>query len=213
MLLGGSIMWVILALFILAAAIVIERIIFFTASSADLKSLKKALAGISDGECDAFVLAKPVKVKGSVRRLLSAARECWDLSDEKLNLRLEGEVRGEIYKWERNLPLLEIITRAAPLFGLLGTVLGMVEMFGSMSVGGTIDARIVTWGIWKALFTTVAGLSVAILTLVAHGFLSDAVSREEETLEQGVNFIMSRRMDLPHAHVGLKGKAFDGAFP
>jgi len=185
--LGGSIMWIILALSILAAAIVIERIIFFSVSSTDLKSLENALAGISERD------RPPAPLKGSARRLFSAARECWSSNDEKLSLRLEGEVRGELYKWERNLSLLEIITRVAPLLGLLGTVVAMVEMFGSMGAGGAIDARAVTGGIWKALLTTVAGLSVAIPTLVAHGFLSNAVGRQEETLEQVVTLIMSRR--------------------
>ena len=192
--LGGSIMWIILALSILAAAIVIERIIFFAGSSTDLKSLKKAFTGTTDGE-DELGLTAPVK--GSAGRLLSITRECRDFSDEKMSLRLEGEVRGELYKWERNLPLLEIITRVAPLLGLLGTVVAMVEMFGAMGIGGAIDAQAVTGGIWKALLTTVAGLSVAIPTLVAHGFLSAAVNREEENLEQAVNFIMSRRIDSP----------------
>jgi len=194
--LGGSIMWIILALSVLAAAIVIERLIFFAFSSADLKSLKKALAGVSDGKYEPD-LTTPVKVKGSVRRLLSAVCECWNFSDEKLSLRLEGEVRGELYKWERNLPFLEIITRVSPLLGLLGTVIAMVEMFGSMEVGGAINAQAVTGGIWKALLTTVAGLSVAIPTLIAHGFLTARVGKEEETLEHAVIFIMSRRVDFP----------------
>jgi len=183
--LGGSIMWIILALSILAITIVIERIIFFAFSSADLKSLKEAFAGISGGE--------PPVVKGSVQRLLSVARECWDSSDEKLSLRLEGEVRGELYRWERNLPLLEIITRVSPLLGLLGTVVAMVDMFGAMSIGGAINAEEVTGGIWKALLTTIAGLSVAIPALIAHGILISAVSREEATLEQAVTFILSKR--------------------
>ena len=212
--LGGSIMWIILALSILAAAIVIERIIFFAASSTDLKSLDNALAGISevsDGERGDSCFTTPVK--GSTQRLFSAARECWSSGDEKLSLRLEGEVRGELYKWERNLSLLEIITRVAPLLGLLGTVVAMVEMFGSMDTGGAIDARAVTGGIWKALLTTVAGLSVAIPTLVAHGFLSNAVSREEETLEQGVNLIMSRWLDFSRFSQTLKEKTFNDTRP
>jgi biopolymer transport protein ExbB len=62
-----------------------------------------------------------------------------------------------------------------------------------------------TGGIWKALLTTVAGLSVAIPTLMAHGFLSAAVSREEETLERGVDFIMSNRANFSRAR--REGKA------
>ena len=199
--LGGSIMWIILALSILAAAIVIERIIFFVFSSSNLKSFKKTLAGVFEGKSDRPVSAP----KGSTRRLFFAACESWNVADEELSLRLEGEIRRELYKWERNLPFLEIITRVAPLLGLLGTVVAMVEMFGSMEIGGAIDSQTITGGIWKALLTTVAGLSVAIPTLIAHGFLIEAVSREEETLERGVDFIMSNRSNFSRAR--REGKA------
>jgi outer membrane transport energization protein ExbB (TC 2.C.1.1.1) len=47
---------------------------------------------------------------------------------------------------------LEIVGKTAPLLGLLGTVLGMVEMFQSLHLGGQINAATVTGGIWKALF-------------------------------------------------------------
>ena len=187
--LGGSIMWIILALSVLAVAIFIERLIFFVVSSADLKSLKKALAGISDDERYGPGAAK---VKGSVRRLFFAACECWELDDEKLEAKLKREARMELYRWERRLPLLEVIVRSAPLLGLLGTVLGMVEMFASMSVGGGVNARAVTDGIWKALLTTVAGLSVAIPALAAHSFLVGMIDKEEEKLERGTGFIMDK---------------------
>jgi len=202
--LGGSIMWIILAISVLAAAIVIERIIFFAFSATDLENLKSAFAGVSDSEHNSESAA-PV-VKGSVRRLLSATRECWDSSDEKLSLRLEGEVRGELYKWERHLPLLEIITRVSPLLGLLGTVVAMVDMFGAMSIGGAIDTEAVTGGIWKALLTTIAGLSVAIPALVAHGILTSAVSREEAVLDQAVTFILSKRGNFPPPHPHESGE-------
>ena len=200
--LGGSIMWIILALSFLAVAIIFERIIFFAFSSTDLKSLKKAFTGVCDGDSGKPVTAP---VKGSARRLFFAACEYWDSNDEDLSLRLEGEMRRELYKWEQNLPFLEIITRVTPLLGLLGTVVAMVEMFGSMEAGGAIDSRAMTGGIWKALLTTVAGLSVAIPTLIAHGFLSSAVSKEEETLERGVDLIMSSRTNFSRAR--REGKA------
>jgi biopolymer transport protein ExbB len=106
---------------------------------------------------------------------------------------LERRVDTEIYRWEKNLPLLEMAAKISPLLGLLGTVLGMVEMFRTLNMGGAINSVTVTGGIWKALFTTVAGLTVAIPVLVAHGFLSAWIGGQEETLRRGADFIMRER--------------------
>ena len=194
--LGGSIMWILLALSVLAVAIVLERIFFFVASSANLEELEGAFAeSISEDGVPSFAVpgAGAGLGKTPLQRLFLTACECWELNDEKLEAKLKREARKELYRWERNLPLLEVIARAAPLLGLLGTVLGMVEMFGSMSVGGTINARAVTDGIWKALFTTVAGLSVAIPVLIAHSFLAGMIDKEAEALERCSGFIMDKR--------------------
>ena len=187
---GGSIMWIILALSVLAITIVIERIIFFAFSSASLKKLEAAF-NESISKDGVPSLAAPGRTP--LHRLFFAACECWELNDETLEAKLQREMRGDLYRWERRLPLLEAIARVAPLLGLLGTVLGMVEMFSSMSVGGGINARAVTDGIWKALLTTVAGLSVAIPVSLAHSFLLGIVDKQEEILERGAGFIMDKR--------------------
>jgi biopolymer transport protein ExbB len=192
-------MWIILALSVLSGAVVIERILFFAISSSDLNKLQDVFnrslsEGIPEGRPLYFVADKN-SLRIGQDRLFSVACEYWKLDDEKLSSKLEGEIRKTLYEWERNLPMLEIAARIAPLLGLLGTVLGMVDMFGSMSVGGAVDARAVTGGIWKALFTTVAGLSVAIPMVLAHGFLTGAIDREEETLERGADFIMDKRRE------------------
>jgi biopolymer transport protein ExbB len=63
----------------------------------------------------------------------------------------------------RHLRLLEAVSQAAPMLGLLGTVIGMIEAFGELSAeGGAIDPSALAEGIWVALVTTAAGLSVAI---------------------------------------------------
>ncbi len=64
------------------------------------------------------------------------------------------------------LPLLAYIAQVAPLFGLLGTVLGMVDLFSSMQVAGdAVSTTTLSAGIWKALLTTAAGLMIAIPTI------------------------------------------------
>lgn len=80
---------------------------------------------------------------------------------------------------------LEVIAAAAPLIGLLGTVLGMIEAFAALSkVQGQIDPSVLAGGIWQALLTTAAGLIVAIPALVAWHSLDKKVERVAAQLNQ-----------------------------
>ena len=83
----------------------------------------------------------------------------------------------EVQRLERRLGMLSLLAQIAPLLGLLGTVLGMVDLF--MGLQGLEQANLaisdLASGIWKALLTTAAGLTVAVPTLAAHVYLSTRV--------------------------------------
>ena len=84
----------------------------------------------------------------------------------------------EVPELEKNVSALATIAHITPLLGLLGTVLGMVAAFKDIEqVAGTVDPAVLAGGIWTALVTTVAGLSVAIPTYVAYNFLVSRVRR------------------------------------
>jgi biopolymer transport protein ExbB len=186
---GGEIMWIILVLSVIGMALVIERAVFFFVSSTDPRALESEFArALSRG--DAAAASASVSGRSSMHRIFSAAYSRWSADGETMRLILEQQVRREIYRWEKNLSLLGIIAKVSPLLGLLGTVLGMVQMFQSMNLGGAVNSAAVTGGIWKALFTTVAGLAVAIPVIIAHGILTGRIDRAEETMRRGADFIM-----------------------
>ncbi|MGH0035586.1 MAG: MotA/TolQ/ExbB proton channel family protein [Myxococcota bacterium] len=85
---------------------------------------------------------------------------------------------------ERFLPFLAITAAAAPLLGLLGTVIGMIKTFQLITIFGTGDAKSLSSGISEALVTTALGLIVAIPTLILHGALSRMARRKLGLLEQ-----------------------------
>jgi biopolymer transport protein ExbB len=114
---------------------------------------------------------------------------------ETLRVLADRCVRAEVFVCQRNLAFLEIVIRAAPMLGLLGTVLGMVEMFRVLNVGGAVDAAAVTGGIREALFTTVAGLCCAVPLLIVHGLLSAAVDRREERLNRAADLWIRGRLN------------------
>ncbi len=110
---------------------------------------------------------------------------------------------------ERFLPFLAITAAAAPLLGLLGTVVGMIKTFQLITVFGTGDAKSLSSGISEALVTTALGLIVAIPTLILHGALSRMAKRKIGLLEQlsvaFVNGLESIRERLQIGHPALQG--------
>ena len=187
---GGSIMWIIGALSLIAAAIAVERVIFFHKASVNPEKLETAFGkAMSEGDLkEAWRVAE--SSDSSMNRLFKVTLAHWDISTEDMKLLTEQQVRREIYRWEKHIYVLEMIGKIAPLLGLLGTVLGMVEMFQSLHVGGQINAATVTGGSWKALFTTVAGLTVAIPTKFVYGLLNSRIDNEDETLRRGADFLL-----------------------
>ena len=84
---------------------------------------------------------------------------------------IEENCRQEVPILERYLTSLGTIANIAPFLGLLGTVVGLLKIFEAIAQQGTTNAALISDGIYNALITTVAGLCVAIPTLVAYNHL------------------------------------------
>jgi biopolymer transport protein ExbB len=80
----------------------------------------------------------------------------------------------ELERLEAHVSLLAFVAQVAPLLGLLGTVLGMVDLFAGIR-GSGVDPALLASGIWKALLTTAGGLLVAIPALAGHTWLSTRI--------------------------------------
>lgn len=87
---------------------------------------------------------------------------------------------------------LEMVAHIAPLLGLLGTVIGMVRAFSSIEeVGSRVDPSLLAGGIWEALLTTVAGLSLAIPALAVHYVVENKIEQLRATMEENVAAILA----------------------
>lgn len=83
--------------------------------------------------------------------------------------------RTQVGRLERGLTVLEIVAGISPLLGLLGTVLGLVQVFDAITARGLGDPQVLSAGISKALVTTVAGLMIAIPSLAFHSLFNKRV--------------------------------------
>lgn len=101
--------------------------------------------------------------------------------------------RLEVSRMERGFAFLEIIISAAPLLGLLGTVVGLYQVFGAIPETGVPDQAVFTKGIALALVTTVLGLVIAIPCLVGSGYLHRRVEVFAVKLETLIERLYARQ--------------------
>lgn len=145
-----------------------------------------------DGEAAAApALAMCRRAHGPFARVVEEVIRGRNLDHFQLIETMQSMGRRQLSHMERGLTLLEIIAGVSPLLGLLGTVLGIVTVFGAISVSGVGNPQALSAGISKALITTVAGLTIAIPALTAHGLLSKRVDDlAAEMQERATSFIM-----------------------
>ncbi len=105
-------------------------------------------------------------------RVLKVYDENKDVDVETLELKLGEAILGETPRLTRNITLIQVISVVAPLTGLLGTVIGMIETFQAITLFGAGDPKTMASGISKALMTTVLGLCVAIPTTLLHALVN-----------------------------------------
>lgn len=113
-----------------------------------------------------------------VRAARSAGAGC-----EELRLRAQAHLDVGFARVGAGLRLLDVIAQVAPLLGLFGTVLGMIDAFRTLQeAGGTADPAILAGGIWVALVTTAAGLVVAMPTSMALSWFDARIDRHERAV-------------------------------
>jgi biopolymer transport protein ExbB len=96
----------------------------------------------------------------------------------------------------RGLWVLETTVTAAPLLGLLGTIVGMMQSFGLIGASGLVDPTAVTAGVAEALIATALGLAVALFALFAFNYFSHLQSQRHDELERlGTRLVDRIRMD------------------
>ena len=111
---------------------------------------------------------------------------------------VQSAAREEIVKMNTGMPALEVVITIAPLLGLLGTASGLVLVFAN--VGSGADSVKVGQGIAMALNTTVAGLAVAVPTVIAHSHFN----RKIETMAARLEVLMGKVTSACHQHVFFK---------
>ncbi|HEY2572513.1 MAG TPA: MotA/TolQ/ExbB proton channel family protein [Verrucomicrobiaceae bacterium] len=126
---------------------------------------------------------------------------------EENNEACETAARGIMHRLEAGVPLLEVIVTIAPLIGLMGTIMGLVVVFRGLGTGtgADPDPGEIARGIAIALNTTIAGLIVAVPTVIAHGYFS----RKLDAISVQMEIILRRAIHDFHRHFEVRRSPLD----
>lgn len=153
--LGGPVLYLIALLLLVMWFMILERIFYFR--GAHKKAVKNAIQQWED---------RP-------------ERRSWAARQVRLEL-----VSSVGVKMRENLPMIQACVALAPLFGLLGTVTGMIEVFQVMAINGTSDARAMAGGVSRATVPTMAGMVAALSGLFLSFWLQRRYEQERELLNE-----------------------------
>ena len=123
-------------------------------------------------------------VKAGLLRYSQGMIEETAVTKEDVSEAIDEATILEVPQLERNLVVLSTIYQVSPLFGLLGTVTGMVRAFTAIALKGTGDPQLLAGGISEALLTTVIGLTIAIPVMIAYQYLVSRVDRHILEIQQ-----------------------------
>lgn len=181
---GGLVAFVIVFVGLVAALMILQKARELRGMAPDLpETVDRFLELVASGDLGEAEKALP-GLRPTTRELYAVGLRNLSQPPSILEERLQAVLLEQRLHYEHRLSLLAVIATAAPLMGLLGTVVGMVKTFALITVFGTGNAGRLSSGISEVLVSTELGLAVAIPTLVVHGFLAQRVHRNLARLER-----------------------------
>jgi biopolymer transport protein ExbB len=186
--LGGPVVMLLLAMSIVGTAILLVKLLQLNAlSGAKFARVESALEHDSTEQLQ--------NLSGPIARLVQhgLAVRAGGVALDTLEADLARRGNRLVSDCSRHLRPPELIAYLSPLLGLLGTVLGMIDVFQGLE-GQTAqgDAGALAGGIWEALLTTAVGLGIAIPMTAAHALLETRVQRIAERLSQLLELVLAR---------------------
>lgn len=195
---GGSLVWVLLALTFVATVVVLERILFFQRNRIHVGNLILGLANHVRKKAYGEALHEAARAPGPVARVAHATlmRHHLPRTDLRDIAREAGQL--EVPRIEKNLRALYAVALIAPLVGMMGTVLGLIDTFGGMQErAGFSSAKIINDGVHECLITTALGLMVAVPCYLFYMYFLGRAKRMVHRIERAgiemVNVICDAR--------------------
>jgi biopolymer transport protein ExbB len=173
---GGAMMWLLLVAGAVGAVVFVERLLHYRREQINSLEFLNGVRNVLKRENVVEAISICDATPGPVARLVKTAILNRDRGREGMREALEEAGLVEVPRLEEKLNLLATIAQIAPIMGLLGTVLGFIDVFRVLQQEGVAaPASQLAGGVWQALVCTGAGLAVAIVCYAAYNYLVSRV--------------------------------------
>ncbi len=193
--LGVGIISIELLLSFIAVTIFIER--FFTIKSVvkeDEKVMQNLRSNISSGNLTA-VQSICASSDTPLARMVEKGISRLGRPMPEIENAIENVGRVETFRLEKKINYLSLIARLAPMFGFLGTIMGVIKIFYDISLTDNLSIGVISSGLYQKMLTSAGGLLVGIIAFVGYYFLTMMLDEEVNKLERSsIEF-----MDILHA--------------
>ena len=180
---GGWIMYPLYFLLVIAIFVFIERVLAIKkAGTMDPKFMFIIKDHILSGNIDAAkIMAK--NADNPVAKMIEKGIMRIGKPIESVEKSMENVGKLEMYSMERNLNILSLIAGIAPMFGFLGTIVGMVQLFYGIASTGEYTLNTIAGGIYTKMITSATGLIIGLIAYVGHNYLSTQIDKTANKME------------------------------
>lgn len=188
--LGGPVFWVLAMVGLASVAVFFTRLLDLRRAQIDYQDFIRGVANVLEQDNVDEALAICDETSAPVARVVGAAIRHREASARIIRETVDATGRAEVARLERRLAILAIVAQAAPLLGLLGTVLGMARVLLALNTSALVSRADLLGGSMQSLTATAAGLVVAISVQMMYGMLHVRLDRLVVELEAAASDIL-----------------------
>jgi biopolymer transport protein ExbB len=180
---GGFIMYPLYLLLIAAIFVFFERLIAIRKAS---KIEENFMSMIRDNIMTGNLSAARTLTRNTnnpVARIIDKGLQRIGKPIDAIEKSMENVGKLEMYKMERNLNILSLIAGIAPMFGFLGTIIGMVQLFYGIASTGEYTLNTIAGGIYTKMVTSATGLIIGLMAYVGHNYLTTQIDKTANRME------------------------------
>ena len=195
----GGMKWPLLACIVVGIVTIIWKFFDLYTKSARTKKILGEVDGLLEDHRIEEALEATRNSDAPAAKILYAGLDRQEEGTERVMKAIENQGLIELSKLESGLVILATLTNVAPLFGFLGTVIGMIIAFQSIEAAGEVEATLVAGGIKVALLTTATGLVIAIPVSISHNYfvarIDSLVIDMEESAQKMIDMLHAMEAD------------------
>jgi biopolymer transport protein ExbB len=181
---GGYVMIPIGILMLMAIYIFIERLLTLSRTGkADDNFIHNIKDMLSSGNIDAAkTLCK--HTKGPQALMVDKGMHRLGKPIKEIEEAMQGVAQQELFRIEKNLSILSIVGRVAPMMGFIGTIIGVINIFYKISLSKTVEIDVISEGLYQKMVSSAAGLSIGIFAFACYYIIQIMVDKRVNAMEK-----------------------------